>query len=209
MMSFLSTDTIAFTLLGYPLSYLEIVSTLFGLLSVWLAARANIFNWPAGIVNEFGFFLLFYQVNLYADMFLQCVFFVMTVYGWILWRRPETSMPIRALGVNRFLWVVLAIGVGTAVLGSVMMKLHLLLPNFFPEPAAHPFIDSMVTVCSIVAIGLLVKKRVEAWLLWIFVDIFSVGLFASREIYLVAIEYGIFLIVACYGLMHWRRERVQ
>ncbi|UYZ85470.1 nicotinamide mononucleotide transporter family protein [Entomomonas sp. E2T0] len=49
------------TVLNYHLSYAKFLGTLFGLLTVILVARANIWTWPTGIINE-----LFFQVQLYA-----------------------------------------------------------------------------------------------------------------------------------------------
>ncbi|HRP56049.1 nicotinamide mononucleotide transporter, partial [Agriterribacter sp.] len=33
------------------MSYLEFFGVVFGLLAVWLSAKANIWSWPVGIVN--------------------------------------------------------------------------------------------------------------------------------------------------------------
>ena len=52
-MNLLSIDTIAFTLLGYSMSYIELVGTVLYLWSVWLIARRNILTWPVGIVSVF------------------------------------------------------------------------------------------------------------------------------------------------------------
>ena len=74
-MTFFDINTIAFEVIGYPVSYVELIGTLFGLISVYFASRANILTWPTGIINEFFLFILFFQVQLYADMFLQVYFF--------------------------------------------------------------------------------------------------------------------------------------
>ena len=70
---------------GYSLSYVECIGTVFGLISVYFATRANILTWGTGIVNEVCLFVLFFQVQLYADMFLQVYFFGVTLYGWKQW----------------------------------------------------------------------------------------------------------------------------
>ena len=80
-MEFFSIEQIAVDFPGYPVSYVELIGTIFGLISVYLASRANIFTWSTGIVNEFFLFLLFFQVQLYPDMLLQLFFFATTLYG--------------------------------------------------------------------------------------------------------------------------------
>jgi nicotinamide mononucleotide transporter len=57
-----------------------------GLISVFLAARANIFTWPTGIANAIFFLVIFYQIHLYSDMFLQMYFCGMGIYGWFSWK---------------------------------------------------------------------------------------------------------------------------
>src|ERR1700754_4111164 len=75
-----------FTVLENKVSYIEFVGTVLGLISVFLAARANIFTWPTGILNAICFLIIFYQIHLYSDMFLQFYFCGMGVYGWFSWK---------------------------------------------------------------------------------------------------------------------------
>ena len=74
-------NNIAFQVLGYDMSWLEFISTLAGLIAVWLNAREKIINWPIGLLNIAGAFVLFYQSQLYADMFLQIYFFLIRSSG--------------------------------------------------------------------------------------------------------------------------------
>ena len=68
-MNFFEIKNIAIQIWDYPVSYIELIGTLFGLYSVYFASRANILTWATGIVNEIFLFILFFQVHLYADMF--------------------------------------------------------------------------------------------------------------------------------------------
>jgi nicotinamide mononucleotide transporter len=63
----------------------EITGTAFGLLSVWLTIRKSIWCWPTGLVNVVLFFVMFYQVKLYAELITYSVFFVLGIYGWWEW----------------------------------------------------------------------------------------------------------------------------
>lgn len=206
MISLLSIETIVFIVFGYPVSYLELTATFFGLLSVYFATKADILTWPAGMVNQWGFFFLFYQVNLYADMLLQCVFFVVTLYGWRAWYNRREDNTIISIHRKKFLSVVGVLVISSILLSLLIANFHQLLPQIFPEPAAHPLADSFVAVASVSAIILLAKKVIEAWVLWILVDIVSIGLFISQEIYLVAIEFSVFLLMSSYGYYNWSKK---
>jgi len=207
--SFLSTEFIAFSLLGYPISFIELTATLFGFLSVFLAIRENIYTWPTGILNEIGLFILFFQVQLYADMFLQCVFFLFTIYGWTLWNTRKRVLTVTKIGIIKLLQLLAFIVLLSLLLSLLISQLHVWAPSYFIHPAAHPFIDSLVSLLSITALLLLSFKIPESWILWIIVDLLSIGLFATQEIYLITAQYCIFLMMASIGFFRWRKSHVQ
>ena len=195
----------AFKVLNYSLSYVELVGTIFGLLSVFLAAKANIITWPTGIINELSFFIIFYQVQLYSDMFLQLFFFVVTLYGWYFWNKNKEEKKVRTLNSARRSWYIAIIFLGTVILAILMSKIHQAWPDYFPEPAAYPIPDAFTTVASIVATVLLSRRLIETWFVWIAVDIVAIGLYFERDIKLIAIEYIFFLVLCIFGYLKWRR----
>lgn len=205
-MSFFDINNIAFNLLDYPLSWIELIGTIFGLVTVYLASRENILTWPTGLINVAAFFFLFYQVNLYSDMVLQIYFFVMSLYGWYYWKTKPNGQPITSLPLRWQKSYSVVLVVCTTLLGLTMSSIHELLPNLFSQPAAFPFADAFTTVASIMATILLARKVIENWYLWIAVDMVSILLYSMKGIYLVAIEYFIFLIICIFGLLKWKRS---
>jgi len=207
-MSFFSVENIAFTLFNYPLSFVELVATLFGLVSVFLASRSSVLTWPTGILNECGFFLVFFQVQLYADMFLQIFFLLVTLYGWYHWRKLDVQKNIILISRKTLLILLAILIFSTIFVGSMVTRLHDFFPLIFQKQAASPYIDSFVTTASVIATFLLAKKILQTWIFWIIVDVISIGLFLSRGIYFVALEYVIFLAMAVYGYFYWRKNLV-
>lgn len=205
-MSFFDIDTIAFNIWNYPLSYVELIGTFFGLISVFYASRANILTWPTGIINEVFLFILFFQVQLYADMFLQVYFFIVTLYGWYNWNTKTSENRIAGLGrksLTASIVLVLLLSIPT---GFIMQDLHLYFPQYFKLPAAFPYIDSSVMVGSIVATVLLSRKKLDSWYFWIAVDVICVILYSVKGIYFLAFEYLVFLGMAIYGLLYWKKQ---
>jgi nicotinamide mononucleotide transporter len=193
--------------LGYPLTFLELFGTLSGLLTVWLAARANILTWPTGLVNNVAFFLLFYQVQLYSDMLLQVYFFGISLYGWWHWKQTR-NQPGRAISVLRRgvrMGLALVSILGVLLLGTAMSHIHRWLPALFPEPAAFPYADAFTTVLSVLATVVMARKKIECWWLWMAVDVVSIVLYLQRGIYLIALEYVVFLLICLFGLLQWHR----
>lgn len=206
-MDFFNINTIAFEVLQYPVSYIELIATLFGLLSVYYATQANILTWSTGLVNVLFLFLLFYQIQLYADMFLQVYFFVVTLYGWSRWKSkaPENKISILPSKTRAILLFLLIIG--SFLSGLFFSNIHLYLPQFFKAPASYPYIDSFVMVASIIATILLARKNIESWYLWISIDVVCTVLYYQKEVYFLSLEYLIFLGLASYGCYNWTKER--
>jgi nicotinamide mononucleotide transporter len=212
-MYFFDIQNILFEFLGYKMSYLEFFGTIAGAIAVWLSARANIWSWPIGIVNVVLFFFLFYQVQLYPDMFLQVFFFVTNLLGWWRWSHPKTGEEDRKkeLKVSFTHWkyfLLMSIGglLATYLFGSFAKNLHELFPTIFSLPSAYPYADSFVTVISILATFLMVEKKIECWILWIIVDAVATYLYFAKGIKFVGIEYLAFCFIAAFGLWSWMQE---
>ncbi len=201
--------TIVLTVLGYPLSYIELVGTVFNLWSVWLVIRQHILNWPVGIVGVLLFLALFYQIQLYSDTLEQVYYLIASAYGWWLWARAENQkdhafLPYisayRTLGQVALLTLLLSIS-----LGALMSRIHLILPGLFPQPAAFPYLDALTTVMSFSAMWLMAQKRLESWIYWIIVDVIGIGLYYVQGVRFIALLYVIFLALAINGLVIWLR----
>ncbi len=206
--AFFDTRNIFLQVGGYPLSYLEFASVLSGLLAVGYASRANMLTWVVGIVNIVTAFVIFYQVQLYADMFLQIYYMVVTAIGWFSWQKSDAQNDkgISYLTNEQRIKTAIILAGLTILLGFLMRNLHLYLPNIFTQEAAYPFIDSFIAVLSVAAMTLMAQKKVENWWLWIIVDVIATVLYYVKNINFISIEYFIFLLLAVYGAYHWHTK---
>jgi nicotinamide mononucleotide transporter len=71
--------------------------------------------------------------------------------------------------------------------------------------ASLPYWDSFTTGGSLVAQYLLMRKRLENWLLWILVDIIYVPILWYKQLYPTSGLYALYLALAVYGYIEWRR----
>jgi nicotinamide mononucleotide transporter len=204
-MNFFEITNVAFQIWDYPISYVELIGTLFGLISVYFASRTNILTWGTGIVNEVFLFILFFQVQLYADMFLQIYFFIVTLYGWYKWNSKTAEAKISETSFRNKIFLTVTILIGTSISGFLFTNIHLYWPTYFKIQATYPFTDSFVMASSIIATILLAKKKIENWYLWIAVDLVCVVLYFKKGVYFLSLEYFIFLGLASYGLYHWNQ----
>ena len=213
MADFFDIQNIFFELLGYPISFLEFFGTVAGAIAVWLSAKANVWSWPLGIIYVVLSFFLFYQVQLYPDMFLQIFFFITNIMGWWRWTHPKKGeedgknhLKVSWMSFNGLIMFTLVTALGTFLFGSFAGNLHELFPSLFNLPSAFPYLDSFVTVVSIIATYLMVQKKIECWLAWLLADMMATYLYFTKGILLIGFEYLAFCIIVIFGFWRWRDE---
>jgi nicotinamide mononucleotide transporter len=205
----LSVDTVFFTILDYPMSYIEFFGTILYLWSVWLIAKRNVLTWPIGIVSVLLYMVLFYQIQLYSDALEQVYYLGASIYGWWYWSKARQEKNIIAdvnysPGRAAFAWIVVT-AVLSILLGWIMNSIHVWLPGVFPIAASYPYLDALTTVMSLTAMWLMARRHIESWIYWIIVDVIGIGLYFAKDIKFVALLYVVLLVLAIRGLVNWRK----
>jgi nicotinamide mononucleotide transporter len=181
-------------------SCLELVAVVVGIVSVFLSVREHIWSWPTAIVNVSLFFVLFYESGLYSDMGLQIVYFMLSVYGWYQWLYGgQGHTTLRVTRTPRRLWGVLV--VVAIVVWAALGRITSTLPG-----AALPYMDAATTTTSLVAQWMMTRKLLENWALWVAVDVVYIGMFLYKGLYLTALNYGVYLLLAAMGLIAWKKS---
>ncbi|MFN0099123.1 MAG: nicotinamide riboside transporter PnuC [Gemmatimonadaceae bacterium] len=179
---------------------LEIAAVVFGIVSVWLSTRQHIASWPTAIVNVSLYFLVFRDAKLYADMGLQIIYLVLSIYGWYEWKfggSGRTELPVSRTSRRTTVTLVLLGVLGVLVLGTILDR---------STDAALPWVDSAAAVTSLCAQWMMTRKLLENWLVWIAVDVVYVAMFIYKELYLTAGLYAVFLALAVSGYLEWRQS---
>jgi nicotinamide mononucleotide transporter len=183
------------------MSPLELCAVTFGLVSVFLSTRENIWSWPTAIVNVGLYTLIFYREKLYADMGLQVVYLLLSFYGWYQWLyggENRSELRVSRLAVRQAV-VLTALGfLASATLGTFLRR---------STDAALPYLDAFLSVFSLVAQWMMTRKILENWGLWILLDVVYVGMFIFlKHLYLTSIQYTAFLALAAMGNLQWLRS---
>ena len=177
---------------------IELAAAAFGVASVYLSARQNVWNWPLGIINVALYIYVFYKAKLYADMGLQAVYVILAAYGWWHWLHGGANHgTLRVSRVARRELVLLGVAfvAGTAALTTLLTR---------ATDASLPFADSALTAASLVAQYMMTRKYVESWLVWIVADIAYVVMFIYKSLWPTAGLYLIFTVLAVIGWQQWR-----
>ncbi|EMT6575646.1 TPA: nicotinamide riboside transporter PnuC [Providencia rettgeri] len=206
----------------YDLSYIEAVGTIAGLLCILLASLEKTINYLFGLINVSLFAVIFFQIQLYANLLLQIFFFVANIYGWYAWSRVTSSqqaeLKIRWLSLPKaaitlvisvvaIIYLTFNIDAVFGVLARWAVELlnlfgaNLAMPTI--EPDAFPFWDSAMTILSVVAMILMTRKYVENWLLWVIINVISIVIFFIQGVYAMSLEYLILLGIAVNGSRLW------
>jgi nicotinamide mononucleotide transporter len=213
MNNLLSVDTVFFTVLGYPMSYIEFVGTVLYLWSVWLIAKRHVLTWPVGIVSVLLYMAIFYQIRLYSDALEQVYYLGTSVYGWWYWSRSqqcEHTITDVSFSSRRtiFGWLCVTV-VFSAILGGIMSHIHLWFPKLFIEAASYPYIDALTTIMSFVAMWLMARKHIESWVYWIVVDVIGIWLYFAKGVKFISLLYVMLLFLAIRGLADWINVRTK
>lgn len=178
---------------------LELFANAFNLASVALARRNSVHTWWTGLIAVSLYAVLFFGTRLYADTVLQGFFFASCLVGWWQWRRGgegATELPVTTLTVLARVGVVAAVGAASLTAGWAFATY---------TDAALPFADSFVLGGSVVAQGLLVRRKIDSWAVWIAVDVVAIGVYALKGLYLTAAVYGVLLVLCGFAVVEWRR----
>ncbi len=180
---------------------LQIVGVVLGLLYLWLEYRANTWLWIVGAIMPCVHGVLYYRSGLYADCAMQVYYILAGLYGLIAWLIGHKSKdkPLRIAHTPLRLVLPLVV-----VYGVLHAAIYFLLVHF--TDSTVPFLDSMTTAMSMIAMWMLSRKYMEQWLVWCAVDAITVGLYLYKGIPLTAGLYTLYTALAVAGYLRWRRQ---
>lgn len=193
------TDLIGEWLLG---NATELLGAILGILYIFFSIRQNILTWPTGLLTSILYVVVFFQAKLYADMGLQVYYVFISIYGWYFWikgKKPAESEQVPVRRTNRKLrWIL--------YFSSVVLYIIILyiLMNFTDSDV--PYMDSLTTALSIVATWMLAKKYIGHWLIWVFVDAVSAGLYVYKGLWPTVILFVIYTVMAVLGYFEWKKD---
>jgi nicotinamide mononucleotide transporter len=183
-------------------NYVELLGAILGILYVFFSIKQSILTWPVGLLTSILYVWVFFVSKLYADMGLQVYYVFISIYGWFEWLRGSQisdKEPVKVSRITPKLAFVLS-----AVSVILFFIIWFILKNY--TDSSVPVADSLATSCSIVATWMLARKILEHWLVWIFVDAFSIGLFWYKDLHPTILLFAVYTVMAFVGYLEWRKE---
>jgi nicotinamide mononucleotide transporter len=179
---------------------IEIIIFIFGVLSVYFAKKENVLVYPTGIICTILSVYIMYNAKYYADMSINIYYSIMSLYGWFQWKKitngevltiSRTNMKEKIIGVILFLI--------TALICIYIYKF------FNYKLQINNYLDIFTTSLFFTAMWYMAKKKIENWTLWIVGNTFAVYIFFDRQLYIIAIQYIIFTILAISAYIEWKK----
>lgn len=168
--------------------------------SVYLAAREHIWNWPTAIVSVAMYAIVYVHSGFYSDAGLQVVYFVLSIYGWYEWLHGGTGHgELHVSRASRRVWLL------CAAIGVAFWWLDASVARRF-NGVAFPYIDAATTTVSLVAQWMMTRKILENWVLWIVVNAVYVPMLLVKHLLPTAILYTVLLLLAVKGLVDWNKS---
>jgi len=179
---------------------LEFLVFVFGIASVVLAKKENIWVYPTGLIATVITTYLLYQAKYFGDMTMNAYYSLMSLYGWYKWT-AKTNEP--AVKITRTNLREKLIGFG---LFALTMGITYMVYKFFDYKLEIPnYIDIFTSGLFFTAMWYMALKKIENWTLWIIGDCIVVPLFAYRGLGMLSLQYFIFTILAVYGYLEWKK----
>jgi nicotinamide mononucleotide transporter len=178
---------------------LELVAVIASFACTYMCVMQSRWNYPMAVLSTSLLAIVFYQSDLLASAVLNIYLIPTVIYGWFIWGRDEDTKPVSHVRLTILpqyvLFTVLAY-VGAALIANAL------------GGALAP-LDSWLLIGSILAQFLMDRKKIEAWLVWIAVNIVSIYVYFESGLYLLAIQFFFFLINSVYGYYMWRSTQLK
>lgn len=178
-------------------SLLEVFAFIFAIAYIWLASEESIWCWPAGLLSTALYSYVFWDVSVFYQMLLNIYYMAMAVYGYITWQKQGKDKTT----ISRFTF-----RQNIAFLFSglcISIVLYYMTIFWFKYPLV--WLDISISVYSLMATWLTVKKILECWIYWTIINVASLVLFYENALFVSMVLMIIYIVIAIRAWVQWRQ----
>lgn len=200
---------------GIPMSIVDIIGSIMGIIYIILEYKASKWLWPACVIMGICIAYSCFTNKLYANGAINVYYVLMAFYGIYTWQRmrrlqkqghPEAVVdeaPMQSMPRQYLPWVLISVVLLTAVLFFILRALG----EFTVVRGVNlALLDALTSSISIMAMWMLAKKYYQQWIGWIIVDPIAVVLFFLSGNYPLAVMYAFYVSISVMGYCRWKRE---
>lgn len=185
-------------------SLFALVSASCGIIYTILAGKGKVYCYPFGIIGTLCCAYLSYDIALYGNFILHLAYyFPMEIIGFFSWKKhldKSTNEIIKEKLSNKELLTMIFLTFAATVL-TYMILLHI--------GDKSPLVDASMTVLSVAGMILTVRRSIEQWIVWTFVNFLSIIMWfdayvAGEKIFSLLVVRVIYFILGIYFFVKWK-----
>ncbi|MCE2424488.1 MAG: nicotinamide riboside transporter PnuC [Pseudomonadales bacterium] len=184
--------------LDYWLIADEWIGGALGLVVVLCLIYEKVWAWPLGVAYVLVSVSVLYDAQLYANLVLHLVGFLpLNLYGWYHWlfgTEVRDDLPVTRASPLTLALLGLLCAAGAMGFGWYLTTW---------TDAAYAYWDSGILFMSLAAMWLTARKQIENWLVWIVVNVVSVGVYYAQGILIYVLLYAVYIPMAFWGYWTW------
>jgi nicotinamide mononucleotide transporter len=179
--------------------FLELAGFLFNLLYLYFVIRQKSVAWLWSIFACVIFVWVCYASQLYLQTGLYLFYILISIYGLLKWKNNPV-LAIQSMTLRHHSLFILAALIAGLVFGFV----------FSESTDQHlPYLDGFITSFAVGTTLLIVSKHRENWLYWMVINLASVFLYYTQDLYFLTIMSCILMLFAVRGYQVWNRVEAQ
>ena len=181
---------------------IEWIAAIATILSVIFLSEGKLNGWIIGLAGSLIYGWIFIQQKLYANAVIQLIFLTqgfVGIYEWSEWgkQKKDAKFSSKKLDSHSIIKII-------ALTLFLAFSLSFIMIYFTDNKS--PMLDTILSVFSITALMLMVKKIVQAWLFWIVIDLGYIYLFLSIGLWVSAGLYLLLLFLCIEGYFKWKKK---
>ena len=187
-------------------SIAAVISAFFGITYTVLAGKGKPVCYLFGLTGSGFYVYLSYKNALWGNLILYAAYYIpMQILGFFRWNRhlKENKREIIKMSLNiRERLKLFAVTLLLTLAATVFLV--------YTEDKS-PFIDGITAVFSILGMYLTVRRAIEQWVVWMFVNGLSAFMWlkiaiSGERVFSTVIMWSVYFILAIYFYICWRRE---
>jgi nicotinamide mononucleotide transporter len=183
--------------------WLDIVTTVLGLVYIYLEYKASIALWFVGIIMPALDIWLYWSHGLYGDAGMAVYYTLAAIYGYLVWTfgRKRGQSEGEALPITHFKKRLIL--PTTLVFFILWYATYWVLVTF--TNSTVPVLDAFTNALSFVGMWALARKYIEQWAFWLVVDAVAAYMYVDKDIPFKAALYALYVVIAVMGYFKWQK----
>lgn len=181
---------------------IEVIAVFLALVYLVLAAYQISWCWLAAAISSVLYIKICFDVKLFIETGLQFFYLIMAIVGYFQWQKQNPTLKDDQQIIN--------LSFKSWIQGILICSIISFVMAFWFQQntnAKLPWLDAPVTVFSVWATWLVIKKVLQNWLLWIVIDSVAIYIYTQRALHITALLYALYTMLAIIGYFKWKKAQ--